>query len=320
MKRVDESTLETIAELVCGSGGGSSDYLTPGPYRSMGGILAFFNRAGVRPQGQSSTRKWFVLESLQSGNGTDDLGKVLLRLASPREYGGDYALLHMVVEHANRVLRLDGLEIVLIEGEPELREHHSSVGRLSRNPQLSRNAEVSSSLEEDTSAGHEVSPQGSDPSRDGPDTSSQSHLIPDTPTTVFLGHGRFHIWRELKDFLEDRLGLRVDEFNRIPTAGIATTERLSAMLDAASIAFLVMTAEDEQADGQFRARENVIHEVGLFQGRFGFQRAIVLLEEGCQEFSNITGLGQIRFPPGSISAAFEEIRKVLEREGFIGEV
>ena len=131
MKWVDESTLETIAELVCGSGGGSSEYLTPGPYRSMWEIISFFNRAGVQPQGLSSTRKWFVLESLQSGNGTDDLEKVLLRLASPREYRGDYVLLHSVVEHANRVLRLDGLEIVLIEGEPELREHHSSVGRLS---------------------------------------------------------------------------------------------------------------------------------------------------------------------------------------------
>ena len=153
MKWVDESTLETIAELVCGSGGGSSEYLTPGPYRSMWEIISFFNRAGVQPQGLSSTRKWFVLESLQSGNGADDLEKVLLRLASPREYRGDYVLLHSVVEHANRVLRLDGLEIVLIEGEPELREHHSSVGRLSRNTQLSRNAEVFSSSEENTSAG-----------------------------------------------------------------------------------------------------------------------------------------------------------------------
>ena len=30
-----------------------------------------------------------------------------------------------------------------------------------------------------------------------------------------------------------------------------------------------------------KARMNVIHEVGLFQGRLGFERAIVLLEEGC---------------------------------------
>ena len=78
-----------------------------------------------------------------------------------------------------------------------------------------------------------------------------------------------------------------------------------------------MTAEDEQADGKIRARENVVHVVGLFQGRLGFTRAIVLLEEGCEEFSNIHGLGQIRFPKGNVSAKFEEIRAVLERENLI---
>jgi predicted nucleotide-binding protein len=75
-----------------------------------------------------------------------------------------------------------------------------------------------------------------------------------------------------------------------------------------------MTAEDEQPDGRMRARENVVHEIGLFQGRLGFKRAIVLLEEGCEEFSNIHGIGQIRFPKGNIGAKFEEIRQVLERE------
>jgi len=86
------------------------------------------------------------------------------------------------------------------------------------------------------------------------------------------------------------------------------------MLDAAAFAFLVMTAEDEQFDGKVRARENVVHEVGLFQGRLGFARAIVLVEDGCEEFSNIHGLGQIRFPRGNIAAKFEDIRAVLERE------
>jgi predicted nucleotide-binding protein len=134
---------------------------------------------------------------------------------------------------------------------------------------------------------------------------------------VFIGHGHSLVWRELKDLLEDRLGLSVDEFNRVPVAGIATSSRLSDMLDAAAFAFLVMTAEDEQTDGKVRARENVVHEVGLFQGRLGFARAIVLVEDGCEAFSNIHGLGQIRFPKGNIAAKFEDIRAVLEREGLI---
>jgi len=136
-------------------------------------------------------------------------------------------------------------------------------------------------------------------------------------TNVFLGHGRSRVWRDLKDFLQDRLKLSWDEFNRVPVAGVTNVARLSEMLDAAAIAFLVMTAEDEMADGALQARMNVIHEAGLFQGRLGFSRAVVMLEEGCEEFSNIAGLGQIRFPRGNISAAFEEVRRVLEREGLI---
>jgi predicted nucleotide-binding protein len=138
-----------------------------------------------------------------------------------------------------------------------------------------------------------------------------------TSGKIFIGHGGSAVWRDLKDLLHDRLGLEHEEFNREATAGKSTKERLEEMLDNACFAFLVMTAEDEKADGTMMARANVIHEVGLFQGRLGFEKAIVLLEEGCGEFSNIHGLTQIRFPKGNIMAKSEEIRRVLEREGII---
>jgi hypothetical protein len=134
---------------------------------------------------------------------------------------------------------------------------------------------------------------------------------------IFIGHGRSMVWRDLKDFVTDRLKLPYDEFNAEPVAGITNIDRLTAMMREAAFAFLVLTAEDEQVDGRKQARMNVIHEVGLFQGRLGFDRAIVLLEEGCDEFSNIAGLGQIRFPKGQIGAKFEDIRRVLEREGIV---
>jgi predicted nucleotide-binding protein len=136
-------------------------------------------------------------------------------------------------------------------------------------------------------------------------------------TNVFIGHGRSLMWKDLKDFVQDRISLPWDEFNRVPVAGITNIARLSQMLDDAAIAFLILTAEDEQADGKLQARMNVIHEAGLFQGKLGFSRAIILLEEGCEEFSNIQGLGQIRFPKGNIRVVFEDIRQVLEREGLV---
>lgn len=136
---------------------------------------------------------------------------------------------------------------------------------------------------------------------------------------VFVGHGQSLQWHVLKDFVQDRLGLMVDEFNRVPVAGITNIERLREMLDEASVAFLVLTAEDEKTSGSVAARQNVVHEAGLFQGRLGFNRAIVMLEDGCEEFSNINGLGQIRFPAGHIEAKFEEVRRVLVREGLVRE-
>lgn len=144
--------------------------------------------------------------------------------------------------------------------------------------------------------------------------SSRNKLV---GTNVFIGHGRAFAWRDLKDFISDRLKLPYDEFNRIPVAGVTNIARLSEMLESAAVAFVILTAEDEQADGKMHARLNVIHEVGLFQGRLGFTKAIVLIEDGCEQFSNIEGVGQIRFPTGKISAVFEEIRRVLEREGLV---
>ena len=134
---------------------------------------------------------------------------------------------------------------------------------------------------------------------------------------IFIGHGHSPDWREFKDFINDRLGLPWDEFNRVPVAGVTNIARLTQMLNQSCMAFLVMTAEDEQADGTLHARMNVVHEAGLFQGKLGFKKAIILLEDECEEFSNIYGLNQIRFSKGNISASFEEVRRVLEREGII---
>ena len=129
---------------------------------------------------------------------------------------------------------------------------------------------------------------------------------------IFIGHGRSHIWRALKDFIVEKLKLPYEEFERIPTAGMSISNRLEEMLEGSCMAFIIMTGEDEHADNLLHARENVIHEVGLFQGRLGFKKAIILLEDGCERFSNIEGLIYISFPKGDITAAFEKIRDVLE--------
>lgn len=134
---------------------------------------------------------------------------------------------------------------------------------------------------------------------------------------VFIGHGGSPVWREVALFLTDRLGVPFEEFNSASAVGRTTAGRLDDMLNECNFAILVMTGEDRLENGKMLARQNVAHEVGLFQGRLGFDKAIVLLEEGCEEFSNIAGIVQIRFPFGKVSGAFEAIRQTLERENLL---
>ena len=86
------------------------------------------------------------------------------------------------------------------------------------------------------------------------------------------------------------------------------------MLSSSAIAFLIMTGEDETADAEYRARQNVVHELGLFQGKLGFGRAIALVEDGIELFTNMAGIQQIRFSKGNIQETFGEVLATIKRE------
>lgn len=134
------------------------------------------------------------------------------------------------------------------------------------------------------------------------------------PPVVFLGHGHSGDWRKVKDHLQDKQGYTVEAYEVGARAGHTIRDVLDSMLSISSIAFLVMTAEDQQADGGLRARQNVVHEAGLFQGRLGFARAIAVVEEGVEVFSNLAGVDQIRYPAGHIEVSFGEILATIRRE------
>jgi hypothetical protein len=141
--------------------------------------------------------------------------------------------------------------------------------------------------------------------------------IPEKPKPkpiIFVGHGGSEQWKELKDHLHEKHGYQVEAYEIGARAGHAIRDILEEMLDKTSFAILVMTGEDKTEDGEMHARQNVVHELGLFQGRLGFTKAIVLLEEGTEEFSNIHGINQIRYRKGNIKETFGDVLATLRRE------
>lgn len=134
---------------------------------------------------------------------------------------------------------------------------------------------------------------------------------------VFIGHGRSLLWERLNRYLKDDLHLKTVYYESESRAGESIVPILEDMLDKATFAVLVLTAEDSTADDRMRARQNVIHEAGLFQGRLGFDKAVMLVQEGIEGFSNVEGLQTPRFSGDNITEAYHLLRGALEKRGVI---
>lgn len=138
-----------------------------------------------------------------------------------------------------------------------------------------------------------------------------------TEANVFIGHGRSPLWARLQVFLENDLGLKTVTYESETRAGESIVPILEQILNEANFAVLILTAEDEIAGGAKRARQNVIHEAGLFQGRLGFNKAILLKQEGVEDFSNVAGLQHISFNGDRIEQTFWEVQRVLKKQRLI---
>ncbi len=134
---------------------------------------------------------------------------------------------------------------------------------------------------------------------------------------VFIGHGRNRLWLSVQKFLEHDLGVKTVSYESESRIGKPIVMILEEMLGKSTFAVLVLTAEDETSEGHSRARQNVVHEVGLFQGTLGFHKTVLMRQDNVEEFSNIAGLQDIRFHDNEIEKSFYELQRVLKREKVI---
>jgi hypothetical protein len=90
------------------------------------------------------------------------------------------------------------------------------------------------------------------------------------PVKIFIGHSHDDQWKLLKDHLHEKHHYAVEAYEIGARAGHAVRDILTYMLEGGSLAFLVMTGEDKMAHGKMAARQNVVHEAELFQGKARF--------------------------------------------------
>ncbi len=132
-----------------------------------------------------------------------------------------------------------------------------------------------------------------------------------TPRRVFISHGRAKDWYAVQAFIEKDLGIPTLELAQQSNAGLTVLGKLEAAAGECDSAVIVMTGDDRDESGQVRARENVLHEIGYFQGKYGLARVVLLHEDGVNIPSNIQGLVYLPFPPGSVETAHGALLREL---------
>ncbi len=130
---------------------------------------------------------------------------------------------------------------------------------------------------------------------------------------VFLTHGRAQDWRQIQAFIEKDLGLATLELAQEASGGATIIEKLERASTECDSAVIVMTGDDASASGEARARENVMHEIGYFHGRYGRSRVILLHEDGVSVPTNLSGIVYVPFPTGLITAAESTLARELRK-------
>jgi len=123
---------------------------------------------------------------------------------------------------------------------------------------------------------------------------------------IFISHDKSPLWQEVADFIELKMQHQVAALNELPESGATNLALLDEITDECSFAVVVALANDS------RSRENLIHEIGFYQGKFGCENVLVLRQDGTADFPSISGIVSEVFKGTDIKTTFGRIQKEIE--------
>jgi len=125
---------------------------------------------------------------------------------------------------------------------------------------------------------------------------------PDKP--VFIVYGHDMAAREGLELVLHKMGLKPIVLENLPADGDTVIEKLEHYLGEhgnVGFACVLLTPDDEgheagkPAQKKYRARQNVILELGMVLARLGRRRVLILIKESVEQPSDIAGLIYLRF-------------------------
>ncbi len=111
---MDIATKRKIAEFICGD-----DTIKYPVYRSSFHLTRFFSDIGINAMHDGSSRNPWAYSVIEKLSG-QDLQKVILRLGSPKLYGGDREKIKLALSTLNEILAIEWLKVNIVGVEPQL--------------------------------------------------------------------------------------------------------------------------------------------------------------------------------------------------------
>lgn len=147
-------------------------------------------------------------------------------------------------------------------------------------------------------------------------TESDSVEKPINENCIFIGHSRSELWTKLKTFLEDELYVNTITYESEQKADDSITSVSEKQLSSVTFAILILTL-DEKKENKIGAIQKIIYEAGLFQGKIGFKKVLILQQQEVEEQPNLRSMEYIKFDKKNIEQSFDEISRVLRDKNII---
>lgn len=265
MKDLDVCSVEAIAAVIENRYG----YLESGYYREM---VKFWERSGVtiptvlRDLLQSGIRQDVARMTLLHINGTADLERVLLRLASPVEYAGDPVSHGDIFDMINQILWAEGLKIELDGPYPYITDSRA------------------------------VEHENIHSANAGEAYQSLTAEVRNIDNKIFIVHGRDIGAKEIVAGFLERIKLEPVVLQDMPSQGSTVIEKFEHYASKVGFAVVLFTPDDvgslsnDTSNTQPRARQNVVFELGYFIGNLGRNRVCVLTKGNIEILSDYSGV------------------------------
>ena len=130
--------------------------------------------------------------------------------------------------------------------------------------------------------------------------------------TIFIIHGHTPELSKVDKFIRKELNFDTMILQKDYKPGEIIDSKLKDRLKQVDCAVVIMSPDDHTTSGMFRARQNVIYELGYCRRYLKKWQIIILKEESVEMHSDLQGLVYIGYKQGCIESIFDDLENGVE--------